>query len=127
MKQTKIFLALLTVSAMFALTASAQPYYTNSTAASGGYQYNDIFTTPLVPSDTIARQQKAGINVGTFAAGTALALTNSFPANSYTVAPTLTANASGTATVNVTSVTTTNFILTASATNVVVYWQAIGH
>lgn len=128
MKMKALFsLLLLTILALSVTVAPAQPYYTNGTAASGGYQYNDGLAAALVPSATIAAQKKDGINVGTFAASASLTLTNTFAANSYTVAPTVTANASGSATVNVTTVTATGFVLTTSATNVVVYWQAIGH
>ena len=122
--QVMIVIAILGLLAAIAMPkAQAQPYYTNSTAANGAYQPNTAAVNSYSAWVTMRAQQNGGIYTGTFAPGTSTALTNTFSGPyTYTVAPVVTASSSGASSnvVNVTSVTTTNFILTTAYTNVTV-------
>ena len=117
------------------IALQAQPYFTNSAPQSGAYQYNQNYTQPLKPSQTLAQQYQAGILAGTIAAAPTFLLTNSFSTNIYTTTPVVTANGSSSASqtvcstnvVTIVSTSTTNFVLQTSVTNQTVYWISIGH
>lgn len=133
--QSKLTLAATIITGAITLFASreavAQPYFTYSNPQAGAYQYNQNYAQPLQPAKTLAQQYQAGILAGTIAPAPFYLLTNSFTTNIYTTAPTITANASGTATgtnfVTVVSSTVTNFVLDTGVSNQVIYWQSIGH
>ena len=108
----------------------AQPYYTNSTAASGGYQYNDGFTAPQVPSSVINRQKLGGIVTGTSVTSADGTVTNSFGSVVYTAPPNIQVTQVGatiTTTNVVTLITTTNFVFKAGAGSVTNNWLSVGH
>ena len=134
MKFNRIFFAI-TGLALLAVTASAQPYYTNvlNGATNGNFAgaQTPYQTLPqrYLPSATMAAQGAAGISSGTFAPG--VALTNAWPTNvTYTTPPVVTAtgNLNGTNVVSISLVTTTGFTLSTGVTNgLTIYWIAIGH
>lgn len=132
MKFNKFFFAVLTlvVLDMGFGGAQAQQYYTNSTAANGGYQYNDSLTTPLQPSAVIAYQKKAGILNGTSVTSADGTVTNTFSAAIYTAPPSIQITQVGstiTSTDAVISVTISNFVYKAGAPNVTNTWISVGH
>lgn len=128
MKFNKFFLGLCAVLAlMVTLATFAQPYYTNSTPANGGYQPNDNLTAPLVPSATISRQIMGGILAGTQTV-TNTASVIPFGTNIFTVAPVVVASTSSVTNVAaITSVTTSNVTIATSYNANTLYWHVIGH
>jgi hypothetical protein len=117
----------LMVSAALVFTAAAQTYFTNSTSASGGYQYNDNLPNPLTPSQILANQYKTGTLAGVITPGAALTVT--FATNIFSATPFVVACSSATNyPAAVTAVTTTNFTVSVVTTNsVTIYWEATGH
>lgn len=116
---------------MLPRVAQAQPYFTNATAASGPFQYNDALTPPAQPSQVIARQSLAGIQSGfvvTTADGT---VTNTFSTNCiYTAPPIVVTRQRGkptTTTSNIIVVTTSNFVINVGTPTSTNDFYAIGH
>ncbi|MEI6198180.1 MAG: hypothetical protein WCH84_11575 [Verrucomicrobiota bacterium] len=128
--QIMIVIVLMALLAAFAIPKlSAQPYFTNTTAATGGYQYNDGFTASQVPSAVINRQKLAGIITGTSVTAADGTVTNSFGSVVYTAPPNIQVTQVGTiiTTTNVvTLITTTNFVFKAGAGSVTNNWVSIG-
>jgi hypothetical protein len=112
------------------LSAQAQPYYTNTTTVVQPIQYNDNLTQPLVPSDTMTLQRKAGILAGASVTTTDGTVTNSFGYAIYTVPPAVHVTQVGitiTTTNVVSAVTTSNFVYRAGVTGVTNTWISVGH
>jgi prepilin-type N-terminal cleavage/methylation domain-containing protein len=125
-----IVIAIIGLFAAFSIPrAQAQPSGTNIVAQFGAALPNASAANYYQALIVQRFQQNNGIYSGTIAPNVNLAPTNTFPTSGYiyTQPPIVTATTSSNTTVNVTSVTTTNFILTTSQTNVTVYWQAVGH
>ena len=123
MKFTKfllVLLCLIVLSLFFALKATAQ------------YQYNDSLVPAPQPSTTAKAQYALGINSGQCVTTTDATVTNTFATNYvYSVAPIVTVTPVAAAANSnnipvVISVTTSNFILKATAASLTNNWHAIG-
>jgi hypothetical protein len=135
-----VFTAVVALIAVFTLPrhAQAQPFYTNNGATgntnfAGAYTPNQNVPWPGLSIERQNYQYNAGIASGIILPGgfPGTSYTNSLTAMSYTVAPIVTAVGSApssNAVIAVTSVTSSNFVLTTVTTNTLtVYWTAVGH
>ena len=132
-----VVLAVIALAAVFFMPrARGQAYFTNSTPATGPQQYNQNFVNAANVQATINRQQATGLQGFTSAPGAGgyggLQISNSFPAQIYTVAPVVTVSMTGVTGTNacceVVAVTSSNVIIQASTTNSVTFnYIAIGH